>query len=229
MFGLIFYASTLFAQGEEFLPSGSCPKIVHYQYYSFCYDKNHRQASWTKHQITLERINGKQKRTNDYRADHKMNDAVTERDYKGSGFDRGHLVPAADMKLNRDMMSETFYMTNMSPQVPSLNRGLWAKIETHMRSAVKNHGDAHVITAPILSSDLPRIQSGVSIPDAYYKLAYFPKARMMLAFLVENRAYDSKVKIEQVQVTVRQVEEVTGYDFFSELPDELEDQLETQI
>ncbi len=174
-------------------------------------------------------ISGSEKRTDDYRADDKINDPVTERDYKGSGFDRGHLVPAADMKLNRVMMSETFLMTNMSPQVPQLNRGLWAKIESSMRAAVKRWGDAHIITAPLLTQGLPRIQSGVSIPDSYYKLAYFPRENVMLAFYVDNRAYSKQIKPDDVQVTVREIEELTGYNFFSELPDEYEESLETTL
>ena len=94
-------------------------------------------------------------------------------DYRRSGYDRGHLAPAADMAFDNLAMSESFYMSNMSPQNSKLNRGLWARLENRIRDWVRRgDGDAYVITAPILKKGLERIDSGVSIPDFYYKIIY---------------------------------------------------------
>ncbi|MEM7645580.1 MAG: DNA/RNA non-specific endonuclease [Pseudomonadota bacterium] len=213
---------------QEFEPSGLCSEHVEYLAFSICYDREHRQASWVKHKITLEMIDGKVRRTNDYREDPNLYDPVTGRDYRGSGFDRGHLAPAADFKLNRQMMSESFYMTNMSPQNPGFNRGIWVSIEKSIRYHVRQWGTAHVITAPVLDAGLDQIKSGVSIPDWYYKIAYYPNQEVMIAFLIENRRFKG-AKIEQFMVTVDEIEQLTGFDFYKDLPDVLEDSLESQV
>lgn len=223
------FSTQALAQQTDHIPQGLCPEIVDYAYYSLCYDSEHRQARWVKYKLTQEMINGKQKRTNDYRQDPSIEDPVLSSDYRGSGFDRGHLLPAADMKLNHQAMSETFYMTNMSPQVPKFNRYIWASIERRVRTLVQQHGTAHVITAGILEPGLPQIQTGVSIPDYYFKVLYFPEAEIMKAFLIENRDHGKGVSYSDFLVSVDDVELLTGYDFFSGLPDPLEGSLEATL
>ena len=226
---LCFMLSSLaFGKPTQFLPQGPCSQIIHYSYYSLCYEKEHRQSSWTKHQLTPELIKGQQKRTNDYRHDPLLPGPVKAKDYHGSGYDRGHLVPAADMKLNHQSMSETFYMTNMSPQVAGFNRRIWAGIESHIRSQVSDFGMAHVITAPVLTPDLEVINSGVTVPRWYYKIAYFPEFQFMEAYLIENKNHPG-AKIEEFLVTVDEIEALTGFDFYSELPTAIESLLESQI
>lgn len=221
-------SSFALAKQTQYLPQGFCPEVVDYTYYSICYSAEHRQASWVKYELNLKLISGKQKRTNNYRQDPNIEDPVVKTDYKGSGYDRGHLLPAAAMKLNYQSMDETFFMTNMSPQVPSFNRGIWAAIERRMRSLVRKYGTAHVITAPILEAGLPTLQSGVSIPRWYYKIAYFPGPQIMKAFLIENKPY-SGVLFSDFLVSVDQVEALSGFDFYSSLPDVLESEIESVI
>ena len=221
-------ASFAFGKHLQYLPQGFCPAVVDYTYYSLCYDSEHRQASWVKYELTQELISGKQKRTNNYRQDPNVEDPVFSSDYKGSGYDRGHLLPAAAMKLNYQSMNETFFMTNMSPQVSSFNRGIWASIERRMRDLVRKHGTAHVITAPILDVGLPTIRSGVSIPKWYYKIAYFPGPQIMKAFLIENKRH-SNAAYSDFLVTVDEVEALSGLDFYSSLPDMVESEMESTI
>ncbi len=223
--GFVFTAR---AQQTQHLPEGFCPEILDYAYYSLCYDSDHRQARWVKYQLTPDFINGKQKRTNDYRKDPEVVDPVLSSDYRGSGFDRGHLLPAADMKINRQAMSETFFMTNMSPQRPDFNRRIWVSLEQRVRALVNQYGEAHVITAGVLESGLPRIQSGVSIPELYFKVLYFPEAEIMQAFLIENRGYPKNASANDFLVAVDEIEQLVGFDFFADLPDPLENQLERQ-
>lgn len=213
---------------QIFLPGGFCPQIVDYTHYSLCYSREHRQASWVKYELTLDHVNGKQKRTNDYRADNSLEDPVLSSDYRGSGFDRGHLLPAADMKLDHQSMSETFYMTNMSPQRPGFNRKIWASIEGRVRDLVRNYGTAHVVTAGHLLKGLTKIQSGVSIPETYYKVLYFPEAEIMKAFLIDNRNYEN-VYYGDFLVSVDEVEQLTGLDFFHDLPDSIEAHMEATL
>ncbi len=217
------------AQSGSHPPQGYCPQVVEYTYYKICYDSHHRQARWVNYHLTRESINGKQKRTNDYRMDPNIEDPVFATDYRGSGFDRGHLLPAADMKLNYRAMSETFFMTNMSPQRPGFNRYIWASIERRVRSLVRQHGEAYVVTGGLLNPGLPMLQSGVSIPEVYFKVMYFPVANIMKAFLIENRDYGKGTYYSDFLVPVDDVEDLTGYDFFSDLADSLENQLEATL
>ena len=226
---LIFlFASVSLANTQQFLPVSDCEKYIDYTYYSICYSPEHRQAQWTKHELTRQSITGKAKRDNSYRRDPQLKDPVEGSDYRGSGYDRGHLVPAADMKLNKTAMSETFYMTNMSPQAPGFNRGIWASLERDVRDLVMDHGDGHVVSAPVLENGLKRIRSGVSIPLEYYKILYIPEQQKMYAWLFSNRTH-SHSEPEDFFVSVDEIEQITGIDFFSELPDALEDRLEAQV
>lgn len=214
----------------ELTPDTHCDIDVSYEHYNLCYSQEHLQAFWTFHLLTKESINGKQKRTNNFRKDYDVYPTVDSRDYKGSGYDRGHMVPAGDMKLNRTSMSETFYMTNMSPQKSGFNSGVWRALEEGLRNQVRKRSEAFVVTGPVLLpfTNYKRIQSGVSIPDEYYKIAYFPEEQTMLAFLIPNASQRGR-SYTTFQVSVDELETLTGYDFFAELEDELEEELESEF
>ena len=125
---LLLFSSTLIAQ--ELLPTSTTGQIIKHQYFTLSYSEPHEQAEWVYYKLTPQLINGTQSRTDNFRTDPMVTSGSAQlNDYKGSGFDRGHLCPAADMKINRDAMSETFYMSNMSPQHPSFNRGIWKKLK----------------------------------------------------------------------------------------------------
>lgn len=217
-----------FSKQDRFLPSNHCPSLIQYTHYSVCYQELDRQAAWVKYTLRPEQVDGKAQRTNDYRPDMDVADPVYASDYRGSGYDRGHLVPAADMKQDHHSMSQTFFMTNMSPQVPSFNRGIWASMERHFRSLVRRHGEAHVITAPILENGLRSLMTAVSIPQWYYKIIYFPQLKKARAFLVENRKH-TNAKVLDFEVTIDDLEAITGFDFFVELPDALEAEIESRL
>ncbi len=225
---VFFFVVNVWGGKQEFILQDVCSEFIEHTYYTVCYDDHHRQARWVKHTLTYEQVSGKQKRTNNYRKDPYLSDPVLASDYRNSGYDRGHLVPAADMKLNRTSMSETFYMSNMSPQKPRFNQRIWAAIEWDMRGYVFDFGTAHVITGPLLHVGLERIRSGVTVPQWFYKIAYFPEESMMKAYLIENEEALG-AGAGDFLVTVNEVEQMTGLDFFSELPDVLEEQLESQL
>lgn len=212
---------------ELLLPRSHCDQFVEHQFYSVCYSNNHRQAIWTTHLLFKESIRGRQRRTNDFRENPLLNWPVGPQDFKNTGFDRGHLVPAGDMKYSHTSMSETFLMSNMSPQLPGFNRNIWGNLEQALRQWVLDYGNAYVVTAPILSSDLRQLPRGISVPHYYYKIAYFPERSFMIAFLFEHREYNHN-DFSQFAVSVDYIEYVTGIDFFSQLDDQLEEALESQ-
>ena len=139
LFLSILLTTNLFANSDNYfnyLPSQqSNGQIVHHANYTLQYNEEHEQASWVAYRLTSHHLqNPSTKRKDNFRSDPKVKTgSATLSDYKGSGYDRGHLAPAADFKWSSTAMSESFYMSNMSPQVPGFNRGIWKKLESKIR------------------------------------------------------------------------------------------------
>jgi len=207
-------------------------QVIKHNYYNLEYSEKHEQASWIMYKLTDSRVlKGSYKRTNDFRIDPmvKTGSAILN-DYKGSGYDRGHLCPAGDMKFSKVAMSESFYMSNMSPQRPGFNRGIWKRLESSVRMwAVKNK-EIYIVTAGILEKGLSTIgQNKVSIPQRYYKviLDYKEPEIKAIGFILPNKK--SSIDLKQYAVTVDKIEAITGIDFFSGLPDKIEKKIESKI
>jgi len=179
------------------------------------------------YELTSSMISGTQSRTNNFRPDPKIDTgSASLDDYKNSGYDRGHLAPAGDMKCSHIAMSESFYLSNMSPQKPSFNRGGWKKLETIVRNWATQYKKLYVVTGGILTQGLDKIGSNrVSVPNYYYKIIYVPSTSNMIAFLLPNRKITNNIK--SYVVSTDHVEAITGIDFFPQLPDELENILES--
>lgn len=121
-------------QEIDYLPTSTTGQVVRHQYYTVSYSEAHEQAEWVAYHLTPSRANGDVERTDNYRQDPKVQTgSSTNADHQGSGYDRGHLAPAAAMAFNRQAMSQSFYLSNMSPQDPSLNRGPWRQLEKQVR------------------------------------------------------------------------------------------------
>ena len=192
------------------------------------YSKSRRQALWVSYILTAEHLNARQvRRSNKFRPDPLLKfDPVRPQHYNRTGFDRGHLAPASDMTYSRETMEQSFFMTNISPQLPACNRGVWKRVESQIRAWARQESQLYVITGPIFSGET-RMMNGtdIPIPDAFYKVALDMTPPMkMIAFIVPNRA--SKRPIRSFVVTVNEVEAVTGMDFFRNLDDRIEEALE---
>ena len=122
-------------------------------------------------QLTAKEVNGKYERSDNFRKDpHVSTESATLSDYKGSGYDRGHIIPAADMKWSPDAMSASFFMSNMSPQDPSFNRGIWKKLEEQVGKWALENSEIYIVTGPVLT-DGPYQTIGVNkvaVPKYYY-------------------------------------------------------------
>ena len=192
------------------------------------YSSRRRQALWVSYILTAEHLNAKQvRRSNKFRPDPDLKfDPVRPQQYNRTGFDRGHLAPASDMTYSRETMEQSFYMTNISPQLPACNRGVWKRIETQIRAWARQESQLYVITGPIFTGeDRFMKNTDIRIPDAFYKVALDMTPPMkMIAFIVPNRA--SKKPIRSFVVSVDEVEAITGMNFFSNLDDATENELE---
>ena len=234
IFLLAFYILLISCKSDDIQPTNtsleplSKGEIIKHPYYTLAYSEADEQAYWVFYHLTPELINGTQSRTDDFRADPLVSTgSASLDDYKGSGYDRGHLCPAADMTLNKTSMSESFYLSNMSPQNPSFNRGIWSKLEDRVRQWVGEYGDLYVVSAGILTDKLGVIGADeVTIPKSYYKVIYSEK-NGMIALILPNQG--STTGLDQFVVSVDEVEKQTGIDFFSGLDDKIENQLESTV
>ena len=187
--------------------------------YAFGYSEIHEQPLWVIYKLTADELNGKRVgRTDDFRADPRVRTRSADpEDYKGTGYDRGHLAPAADMCWDKDVMSESFYMSNMSPQKPECNRGIWVELESQVRDFARREKEVFIVTGPVFYSGKPvksiGVNNRVSVPHAYYKVVYdlTPPCKM-IGFIIPNSG--SNKKLQNFAVTVEKVEKETGLIFF---------------
>lgn len=201
-------------------------------FYSLHYNEKFEQANWVAYELTKEEVLGSTKRKDSFKSDPEISSgSATLEDYKGSGYDRGHLAPAADMKMSPESMSESFYMSNMSPQHPSFNRGIWSKLEAIARTWAVENESIYVVTGPVLTKDsYPTIGiNNVAVPEYYYKviLDYTGNEFKAIGFILPNEK--STKEIQEYAVTVDYVEQFTGLDFYPLLQDDVEDFLEGQF
>jgi len=228
---LVLLYSLLFSQQLELPKSAPSDQIVYHSNYTLNYSEQHEQAEWVAYTLSLSDVYGSVGRTNDFRADPKVKTgSASLSDYKGSGYDRGHLAPAGDMKSTYTAMSESFYMSNMSPQKPGFNRGIWKKLEGNVRNWASDNGEIYVVTGPILSGSYPSIGSNqVSIPNYYYKviLDYKEPEIKGIGFVLPHQKSSSS--IQSFAVTIDEVERKTGINFFHALPDDVEEQIESNL
>lgn len=208
------------------LPPKATGEVVKHTYYELQYSEADEQAAWVYYVLTPKNVNGLGERDNKFKADPSVKTGSSElTDYKGSGYDRGHLCPAGSMKQNQQAMDETFYMSNMSPQLPAFNRDGWKRLEEKVRTWVYTEDTLHVVTGPIFKDNLGTIGANkVTVPGYYYKVIYAPRDKQMVAFIVPHRKITEP--LETFMVPVDEVEKQTGIDFFYLLPDELENRLE---
>ncbi|GIV22485.1 MAG: DNA/RNA non-specific endonuclease [Bacteroidia bacterium] len=218
---------------EQAYAQGAACQIVRHTYYALCYDEKYEQPRWTVHILEGAQLaRGRIRRTQDFRPDpHVPTGSAALEDYKRSGYDRGHLVPAGDFKWDSVGMTETFYLSNMSPQLHEFNAGIWEEVESTVRSWAQAKKCLVVYTGPVL--DNPRDYIGpnkVAVPRAFYKVVYWledEKAPRAVAFLVPHAP--SRRPPMDFLVSVDSVEKVTGIDFYPALPDPIEERVEARI
>jgi len=206
-------------------------KIISHTGYSFVYSEEHEQAKWIAYELTKEETTSLFERTDKFLVDPLVSTGTAENsDYLKSGYDKGHLAPAADMGWSALTMKESFFFSNMSPQLPGFNRGVWKRLEELMRSWAIDNKAIYIVTGPLLSKGLPTIGSnGVSIPKYYYKvvLDYTQPEIHAIGFVLPNAS--SSASLNTFAVSIDEVEKQTGIDFFPALPDDQETKLEKEV
>ena len=156
---------------------------------------------------------------------------ATNEDYTRTGYDRGHMAPAGDMKWSAKAMRESFYFSNICPQKPALNRGIWKELEEQSRLWAKDYGSLLIATGPVITDNMKRMgKNRVGVPGAFYKVICYVSGSeyKAIAFILENKDY-KKTSLKSMVIPVDSVEKVTGIDFFPAVPDEQERVMEAKI
>lgn len=206
------------------------PSVVK-EYEGFVVDfnpENHtpNYVAWT---LQDHETSGSSSRSNKFWTDQEVDGCADTRDYSRSGFDRGHMCPAADQKWSEEAMSDCFAMTNICPQKHELNSGAWKTLEDKERVWARRDSALVIIAGPIYNgeSDETIGNIGVRVPDAFFKVLFAPYASPMraIAFVYPNMA--SPGNMSDYATTVDEVEKITGFDFFYALPDDIENEVES--
>jgi len=191
-------------------------------------DTSHRQARWVAYLLTADELVAKVKRENRFFTDEDAGGFVAvDADYRKSGYDRGHLAPAADMAWSAKSMKESFGFVNISPQEPGFNRGIWKKLEEQVRKYAEKYDSVWIVTGPVFGrTDTKKMKGRIPVPGCFFKvLLIHEKGQWQsVGFLLPNKSSDEPFR--RFAVPVDSVEGMSGLDFFPLLPDSVESKTE---
>ena len=207
-------------------------QIIQRTGYTLSYDVKNKTPQWVAWELTKAETKGNEERTNDFQPDPDVIGAkVVTYDYSGSGYDRGHMAPAGDMKWNKKAMQESFYMSNICPQNHNLNTENWNDLEVKSREWARRYGKVYIVCGPIYNGKRTEYigDHRVKVPDAFFKVILINtnNKQCALGFLFENESGERPLK--KYLTPVDEIEKITGMYFFSALPDNIENNLEAEV
>ena len=217
------------------LPLGATDEVFVNTGYIVGYSDTRQDPLWVSYHVFAVSNPVSDERPSRFRTDTRTVAQVSHDDYTYSGYDRGHMAPnaAIDYCYGQEAQLETFYMSNVCPQMPTLNRGIWATLESKVRGWTNAFQKVWVMTGPIFDNDIETLTSGVEIPDAFYKIVIrevngLPR---VLSFVIPQEA-PAGANLSSYLTSVDAVEQDTGFDFLSNIPgftDDIEEAMESEI
>ena len=214
----------------NYAPSSTTGVIIKHSGYQLSYSEKHEQAEWVAYSLHKNDIVYTNHERPFFINDPKVRTQSADwRSYKNSGYDKGHLCPAGDKRYSKKAHDETFFTSNITPQKHDFNAGIWNKLEQKTRYWAKKYHHLYVITGGVLEPNLKTIGNGknkVSVPNKFYKilLDYTEPEIKAIAFLMPHQ--DSAKPLSSFVVSIDSIEQLTGIDFFPQLPDSIENKLE---
>lgn len=222
--------------------------LLHHNEYILNYNTNLRVPVYASYRLDRKDIK-KGNRRDCFREDHRLEDGArsTLEDYDEPVYDRGHLVPVGDMHRNFATSVNTFFLSNMMPQSESFNRGVWQFLESSVRLWAVRKGTIHIVTGPVFDKDKDgrrdleaaatriEFEKRVAQPTHFFKIILHENSSGFIetmAFLLPHTFKSvgkSEPYIKKKLVSIDEIEEVTGYDFFPNLPNHKEMRIEAFI
>ncbi|MBT8231493.1 MAG: DNA/RNA non-specific endonuclease [Saprospiraceae bacterium] len=201
---------------RDFLPKDEQSYVVHHSYYSLGYHEKTEQANWVAYSLTKPSLRVKNvARERYFKPDYSVHTrSAFFRDYSNSGYTKGHLAPAGDMAFNKKAMKESFFMSNISPQIRKFNNGVWKELEENTRDWAYQKGEIFVVSGPIFyGNNYKKIgQNKVGVPDAFYKILLDKSESESIAFIIPHEKTD--LPLSQFATSINEVESVVNIDFF---------------
>lgn len=221
---------------------GVTSQILHYTGHTLSYNNETRLPNWVAYELTGKEVQGDNPRKDKFARDPQVKGAQADKeDYRNSGWDRGHMAPAGDMKWSTKAMDESYYFTNICPQNHELNSGDWKELEEKCRKWAEKYGSVYIVCGPIITENVHGKlgENQVVIPDKFFKVILIQKDGKWqgAGFLFNNPPKrNSRLStktpanrpLESYMVTIDEVESITGLDFFHKLPDSVEKEVEQQ-
>ncbi|WP_350289992.1 DNA/RNA non-specific endonuclease [uncultured Croceitalea sp.] len=216
---------------SNLLPSSTTNTVVFHDYYTLSYNEPFEQAEWVMYELKKSHLTYDDRKRPYFIEDPKVKSKSADwRNYKRSGYDRGHLCPAGDRRFSEYAYNETFYTSNITPQRKDFNAGVWNRLEQQVRQWCKKYGDLYVITGGVLEDDLEEIgEEDVDVPNSFYKIVFRKENNEIraLAFLFPHR--ESRKPLTSFLVPIDDLEEKTGIDFFQNQKKELQEKFESDV
>jgi endonuclease G len=209
------------------------------QGYVLAQDSSLKIPLWVQYEIAPEELDGPEERTENFQPDTTIPYGYRSElsDYSGSGFDRGHMAPAGDMKRNRQAMAESFLLSNISPQVEiGFNRHIWKNLESAVRGWVRQRGPLVIITGPVFAVNNNRVTyqvigaNHVAVPTHFFKIVVDAKDIEnveALAFMLPNETLSERT-FDEFLAPIDDIERATGLDFLSSLPEAVQRKIESK-
>jgi endonuclease G, mitochondrial len=214
-------------------PTGDYDILLENAGYKAGYSESRKCPLWAAYFLDINLNMEYGKRPSRFKTDDRTQSRISHNDYTHSGYDRGHMAPnyGIGKTAGRQAQLETFYMSNICPQVPAHNQQIWRKLEELTADTYSaQYGRVWVITGPVFDSNIEALQSGVKIPDAFYKIIIRPmphdNAPRVRAFLIPQDC-DTRADLSGYLTSVDRIELLTGIDFMHHLPDIIENEVES--
>lgn len=210
-------------------------QIIEHVGYTVSYSGNWNIPYWVAYELTDIETEGEELRSKSFTPDPEVKGTkITHKDYTNSSYDRGHMAPAADMKWSAQAMKESFYTSNICPQHHNLNNGDWKSLEEQVRNLANKYGSIYIVSGPIVDEDYETIgpNQNIAVPTAFYKVLLrrlTEDSWTAIGFVFPNEAGTKKNPLMVYTKTIDEVEELTGIDFFYNLPDSIEKQVEADF
>lgn len=211
------------------IPEDIPSQLKEYTGFRLSFNAHNKTPNWVAWELLGSETSGESSRSNKFWTDSEILNCSENADYSRSGYDRGHICPAADQKWSQQAMDDCFVMANMCPQDHALNSGAWNTLENKERSWALRDSSILIVAGPIYSdTDNATIgKNKVRVPGAFFKCIVAPyiDEPRGIAFVYPNMS--SPGNMQNYVTTIDQVEQLTGFDFFHALPDEIENKIES--
>lgn len=213
---------------------GTPERIIEHKGYTVSFNREHNNPNYVAWELTAKEAEGNIKRIDDFAPDPDIPEPhqVNTDDYKGCGYDRGHMAPAADMKWSTEAMRECFYMSNICPQNHSLNAGGWKTLEEACRRWAKQEGKIYIVCGPVYKKGKRHKTIGkthtITVPDGFFKVVMSLRKgnEKAIGFYYTNK--NGSQKMAEKATTVDNIEEMTGINFFINTDSRTEKRIEAE-